>query len=220
VDVVDLTPEEIRVLGCLLEKERTTPDAYPLSLNGLVTACNQTTSRDPVMRLRDDEVESALDRLRARELVRRGVYPGSRVIKYRHCLDEALELDVSGLALLAVLLLRGPQPAGELKTRTERLHGFADVAAVDDGLGVLASRVPPLAERLAREPGRKDARWVHRLGAPSGGSDPAPARPLAVAPDLAPDPAPDPAPDGAPDLEARVAALERTVAELQERLDR
>ncbi len=213
---MDLTPEEIRVVGCLLEKERTTPDAYPLSLNGLVNACNQTTSRDPVLQLRDDDVESALDRLRGHELVRRGVYPGSRVIKYRHCLDEALEVDPIGLALLAVLLLRGPQTAGELKTRTERLHAFSDVAEVEDGLAALAGREPPLARRLAREPGRKDARWIQTLSddeavvsAPAGAG---------VAPSTPP--TPPAAPDRRPDLEARVAALEQAVAELQERLDR
>jgi len=207
---VDLTPEEIRVVGCLLEKERTTPDAYPLSLNGLVNACNQTTSRDPVMHLRDDDVESALDRLRAHELVRRGVYPGSRVIKYRHCLDEVLAVDPIGLALLAVLLLRGPQTAGELKTRTERLHAFSDVAEVEDGLASLAGMESPLARRLEREAGRKDARWVQALSNAEATVPPA-TGPAAVPP---------PAPDSRPDLELRVAALERAVVELQERLDR
>jgi uncharacterized protein YceH (UPF0502 family) len=209
---VELKPEEIRVLGCLLEKERTTPDAYPLSLNGLVSACNQTTNRDPVVHYRDDEVELALDGLRAHGLVRRGVYPGSRVIKYRHCTDEALDvggLDVGGpgQAVLAVLLLRGPQTSGELKARTERLHPFADLAAVEDAVDGLVRRDVPLVERLEREPGRKEARWSHRLG-----SEAAPG--AAAAPETV-------EPAGArSDLEARVAALEVAVAELTERLDR
>ena len=122
-----LSPEEARVLGCLLEKERTTPDAYPLSLNALVSACNQSTNRSPVVQYRDDTVEAALDELRERSFVRRGVYPGSRVIKYRHVLDEALGIGPPEMAVLCVMLLRGPQTPGELKARTERLHPFKDL---------------------------------------------------------------------------------------------
>ncbi len=191
------------MLGCLLEKERTTPDAYPLSLNGLLNACNQTTSRDPVVYYRDDDVERALDGLRGHGLVRRGVYPGSRVIKYRHCVDEVLEPGSAGQALLAVLLLRGPQTPAELKTRTERLHAFADLAEVEDGLDVLARRDEPFVERLEREPGRKEARWAHLLGDGS--------------PEAVPVVAPEPVGTG---LEERVATLEDAVAELRDRLDR
>jgi len=215
---VDLTAEEMRVLGCLLEKERATPDAYPLSLNGLLNACNQTTSRDPVVRFRDDDVERALDGLRGHGLVRRGVYPGSRVIKYRHCVDEVLEPGPPGRALLAVLLLRGPQTPAELKTRTERLHPFADLAAVEDGLDALARRDEPLVERLEREPGRKEARWAHRLG--DGALGAAPGASLAV--ESSPGEAGGAVPPEALviGLEARVAALEAAVVELRDRLDR
>src|SRR6476619_3270702 len=129
-----LSPEEARVLGCLLEKERTTPDAYPLSLNALLSACNQSTNRSPVVSYGQETVEAALDQLRERSFVRRGVYPGSRVIKYKHVLDEALAVGPPEAALLCVMLLRGPQTPGELKSRTERLHPFRDLAAIEETL--------------------------------------------------------------------------------------
>ena len=210
---MELEPEQLRVLGCLLEKERTTPDAYPLSLNGLVSACNQTTSRDPVVHFREDDVEHALDGLRDHQLVRRGVYPGSRVIKYRHCVDEALELTAPEQALLAVLLLRGPQTTSELKTRTERLHAFADLAAVEDGLADLARREDPLVERSGREPGRKEARWKHLLGDGEHRVAAVEAEPVVSV-------SPAGTRAAGSGLEARVAALEAAVAELRERFDR
>jgi uncharacterized protein YceH (UPF0502 family) len=217
---VPLSPEEARVLGCLLEKERTTPDAYPLSLNALVNACNQSTNRNPVVQYREETVESALDQLRERSFVRRGVYPGSRVIKYRHVLDEALKVDPAALALLGVLLLRGPQTVGELKARTERLFGFRDLVEVNDGLDRLAGRDEPLVRRLLREPGQKEARVGELL------TDAA-AHVTAEVPDDAPvewKPDPVPAADQAPEapvstgIEARIAALEAEVAALRQEL--
>lgn len=215
-----LSPEEARVLGCLLEKERTTPDAYPLSLNALVSACNQSTNRSPVVQYRDDTVESALDALRERNFVRRGVYPGSRVIKYRHVLDEALGVGPPELALLCVMLLRGPQTPGELKSRTERLHPFGDLIAVEDTLDALVSRGEPLVRRLPREPGQKETR-TRELLTEAGGEV------TALVPEDAPvqwKPAPDEAPvveaRGAPaGLEQRVGALESEVTALRRELE-
>jgi uncharacterized protein YceH (UPF0502 family) len=160
---VPISAEEARVLGCLLEKERTTPDAYPLSMNALVSACNQSTNRSPVVSYDETRIEAALDQLRERGYARRGVYPGSRVIKYRHALDEELKLGPDEAALLCVLLLRGPQTPGELKSRTERLHPFTDLAGVEDGLDRLAGREEPLVARLSREPGQKEARVTELL---------------------------------------------------------
>lgn len=164
-----LSPEEARVLGCLLEKERTTPDAYPLSMNALVAACNQSTNRNPVVEYGEATAEVALDSLRERAFVRRAVFPGSRVIKYQQVLDEALGLDPSELAVLAVLLLRGPQTPGELKARTERMHAFRDAAELQDTLDRLVTRDEPLAKRLDREPGQKEARVTELLSDPTGG---------------------------------------------------
>jgi hypothetical protein len=221
---VPLSPEEARVLGCLLEKERTTPDAYPLSLNALVSACNQSTNRSPVVHYREDTVEAALDELRTRSFVRRGVYPGSRVIKYRHCLDEALGVGPPEMALLAVMLLRGPQTPGELKSRTERLHPFKDLAAIDDALDRLAGRDEPLARRLPREPGQKEAR-VRELLTDAGGEV------TAIAPEDAPvewktestqsvaPVAPVAPTSGEGGLVSRVAALESEVADLRTELE-
>lgn len=153
-----------RILGSLLEKQRTVPATYPLSLNALRTACNQTTSREPVT----DHDERTLEE-RCRELKRRGllrvVWAGSRVPKYHQLLEEALGLDAEGAALLAVLLLRGEQTAGELRTRTDRLHPFADRDAAEAALRRLAAAEPPLVRELDRRPGEKDRRWVHLLGA-------------------------------------------------------
>jgi hypothetical protein len=206
---VTLTPEEARVLGCLLEKERTTPDAYPLSLNALVAACNQSTNRAPVVHYDDATVEAALDGLRERGLARRGVYPGSRVIKYRHSLDEELKLGPDELAVLCVLLLRGPQTPGELKSRTERLHGFAGLTEIEDALDRLAGREERLARRLPREAGQKEAR-VAQLLSSDGQSEPA-----TMVPD--PEATTAPAPSG---LAERVAALEAEVVALRAELDR
>ena len=159
---VDLSAPEIRVLGCLLEKQRTTPDAYPLSLNALRLACNQATNRDPVTEYDEAIIRDALHRLSRRRWARLASGAGSRAPKYRHLLDEALGLPEDELAVLCVLMLRGPQTPGELKQRTERLHPLADLAAVLGALDRLIGR--ELAARLARRPGQKEERYAHLLG--------------------------------------------------------
>lgn len=158
-----LTADEARVLGCLIEKESTTPDAYPLTVNSLRNACNQSTSRDPVMTLTDLDVERALGSLRERGLTRTVHSTSNRATKFRHAAPEALGLEVDETTVLAVLLLRGAQTAGELKTRSTRLHEFASVDEVATVLHGLAERA--LAVQLARQPGQKDARWVDAISA-------------------------------------------------------
>lgn len=160
-----LEPTEQRVLGALLEKQVTVPAGYPLTVNALRTACNQSTSRDPVVDYDEQMVESSARALKGRGLVRL-VWDGrgQRTLKVHQLLDEALGLDPDERALITVLLLRGPQSAGELKTRTERLHGFPDRAAVEECLRRLAGREEPLVRELARRPGWQDPRWVHLLG--------------------------------------------------------
>lgn len=161
----DLTPEEVRVLGCLVEKEATVPDSYPLTLNSLRSACNQSTSRDPVVSYDDHTIEQALTSLRARGLTRTVHSTSNRATKYRHVLPDVLQIDPPETALVAVLMLRGPQTVGELKTRTERLHAFGSTDEVANVLARLAER--GLAVQLERQPGQKDARWRHLLS-PAG----------------------------------------------------
>lgn len=164
-----------RILGALLEKQRTVPASYPLSLNALKSACNQTTSREPVTHHDDATLEE-----RCRDLKQRGLLrvvwagKGSRVLKYHQLLEEHLGLDEEAVALLTVLLLRGEQTAGELRTRTERLHPFSDKDAAEAALRSLATAQPPLVRELDRRPGEKDRRWVHLLG-PVPTADAAPA---------------------------------------------
>jgi uncharacterized protein YceH (UPF0502 family) len=196
---VDLDATELRVLGCLIEKQRTTPDVYPLSLNSLRTACNQSTNRDPVVSYDEPTIRAALDELSRRGWVRLASGPGSRAVKYRHLLDDALGLSDAEISLLAVLMLRGPQTLGELKQRTERLHRFESLPDVETTLRELAGR--ELAARLPRRPGQKEERYAHLLG----GDAPA----IEVEP-LAP---------SGPGLAERVARLEAEVQELRERLD-
>jgi uncharacterized protein YceH (UPF0502 family) len=157
-----LSPEEIRVLGCLLEKQRTTPDQYPLSLNALRLACNQATNREPVVDYDEATARDALHRLERRRLVRLASGAGSRAAKYRHLLAEALPLDEDERAVLAVLMLRGSQTPGELKQRAERMHAFADLAGVNDTLRRLVER--SLVRRLDRRPGQKEERYAQLLG--------------------------------------------------------
>jgi uncharacterized protein YceH (UPF0502 family) len=159
---VEPSAVEIRVLGCLLEKQRTTPDAYPLTLNALRLACNQTTNRDPVVDYDEATIRDALRRLGERRWTRAASGAGSRAAKYRHLFDEALGLADDELALLTVLMLRGPQTPGELKSRADRLHHFADLDAVLESLEHLAGR--GLAERLPRRPGEKQERWRQLVG--------------------------------------------------------
>src|SRR5689334_16229629 len=192
---VDLSAPEIRVLGCLLEKQRTTPEAYPLSLNALRLACNQSTNRDPVVDYDEAIIRDALHRLSRRRWARLASGPGSRAPKYRHLLDEALALPDDELGVLCVLMLRGPQTPGELKQRTERLHPLADLAAVHATLTRLIER--ELAVRLERRPGQKEERYSHLLGEdapPAASTPPAPAPAVEVGhpptDPLMPEPAP------------------------------
>lgn len=159
---LNLNPVEVRVLGCLVEKDLATPEYYPLSLNALTTACNQKSNRDPVMELQEGDVVRALDSLRQRGLAMQSG-EGGRVPKYQHALAAKLHLDPPELALLAELLLRGPQTVGELRGRAERMQPFADLAAVEEVLRELAEREPPLTVRLPRQPGRKESRFAHLL---------------------------------------------------------
>lgn len=154
-----LNQVEARVLGCLIEKELTTPEYYPLSLNALTNACNQKSNRDPVMALEEGEVVRALDGLRFKQLALVSG-DGGRVPKYRHILAEKMQLVQPEMALVCELLLRGPQTVGELRTRAERMHPFADLAAVEEILQELLEREQPLIARLARQAGRKEARYA------------------------------------------------------------
>ena len=167
---MDADAVELRVLGCLIEKQRTTPDQYPLSLNALRLACNQSTNREPVVAYDEPTIREGLDRLSRRGWVRLASGRGSRAVKYRHLFDEALSLDDADLSLLAVLMLRGPQTPAELRGGTERLHPFADVSSVEAFLAELAERSAerggPLVIRLARAPGEREARWAHLLSGP------------------------------------------------------
>jgi hypothetical protein len=212
--MMDLDPVEVRILGCLIEKQRTTPDAYPLSLNSLRLACNQTTNRDPVVQYDESTIREALHRLSQRRFTRLASGHTSRAYKFRHLLDEALGLDPGELAVLAVLLLRGAQTPGELKQRTERMQGFPDLAAVQDVLDSLVER--ELVLRLARRPGQKEERYLHRLSEEAEGAAPVEepeAEPLVAAPPRAP------AISGrVEELEGALAALRGEVGELRDEL--
>jgi len=172
---LELDPIEQRVIGSLLEKERTVPDTYPMTLNGLRTACNQTSGRDPVMSIDELDVVSALDRLRPRGLTR-VLHPshGARQPKYRQVLDEVLTIDGAERAILTLLLLRGPQTPGELRSRSDRLHPFGELAEVERALSGLAGRDEALVRELERRPGQKETRWIHLLGPVPEAPPPAP----------------------------------------------
>jgi uncharacterized protein YceH (UPF0502 family) len=156
-----LTPLEARVLGVLVEKQHTVPDTYPLSLNALVAGCNQKTARAPVLEASDAEVLTAADGLKALNLVFEG--GGSRVVKFEHNLGRVLGVPSQAVALLAVLMLRGPQTAAELRLNCERLHRFADISSVEGFLDELAAKDPPRVLKLPRAPGEREARWAHLL---------------------------------------------------------
>lgn len=202
-----LTPVEARTLGCLLEKQITTPDQYPMSLNGVVTACNQKSNREPVMSLSEVNVQETLDGLVKKHLATAHSGFGHRVVKYEHrfCNTEFGHLTFSSgeLALVTTLLLRGAQTPGELRTRSSRLHEFADMREAEQALERLASREDgPFVIRLAREPGKRESRYMHLF---SGDVDEAL---LAAAG----------APQAGEDLSERVAELERQMAEMQRQL--
>ncbi len=160
----DLDAVEIRVLGVLIEKAFVTPDAYPMSINAILTGSNQLTAREPVMSLSEAEVQAAIDRLSARRLVSKRDQPSARVAKYEHLVRLRHSLPPPEQAVLATLMLRGAQTAGELRLRCERLHRFDDIAAVDAVLEHLAEKYPALTRTLARAPGTKETRHVHLLG--------------------------------------------------------
>lgn len=204
-----LTPLEARVIGCLLEKQVTTPEQYPLSINAVATACNQKTNREPVMTLSEAEVQDQLDNLVKRHFLRTVSGFGNRVTKYeqRFCNSEFGDLKLSSaeVALVTTLLLRGAQTPGELRGRAQRMHEFADMAEVESTLERLASREDgPFVVRLPREPGKRESRYMHLF---SGEVDVQSAAIQSDSP-LADD-----------DLRARVEALEGEVAELKQRLD-
>ena len=159
---MDADAAEIRVLGCLIEKQRTTPDVYPLSLNALRLACNQSTNRDPVVDYDEGTIRGALERLADKRWARLASGPGSRAAKYRHLLDDALGLDGAEISLLAVLMLRGPQTSGELKQRSERLHPFASLPELEQTLRRLIER--GLVAQHERRPGQKEVRYEQLLG--------------------------------------------------------
>jgi uncharacterized protein YceH (UPF0502 family) len=161
-----LTAAQARVLGALVEKEVTTPEYYPLSLNALINACNQRSNREPVMTLDEEHVRHALHGLEDLRLAGRGRSADGRVTKYEHWLGEAFNFSRAETALLCVLLLRGPQTPGELRGRTERLHRFEEIVDVLAALQKLMERTPPLAAVLSRQPGTKESRYAHLL---SGG---------------------------------------------------
>jgi uncharacterized protein YceH (UPF0502 family) len=197
------------VLGCLLEKQRTTPDAYPLSLNALRLACNQSTNRDPVVEYDEHALREALHRLERRGYVRLASGAGSRAAKYRHLLAQALPLGDDEQAVLCTLMLRGPQTPGELKQRSERMHAFADLAAVHATLNALIGR--SLVARLERRPGHKEERYMQLLGGGEGEEPPQRAGPAAPA-------TPGTAEEGSEqlrELTERVSRLEREVADLR-----
>ena len=203
----ELSEPEQRVLGCLIEKRFTTPDQYPLSLNALRLACNQSTNRDPVTGYDEETVRRAADRLTVYGLARLASGHTTRATKYRHLAEDALGVQAEGLSLLCVLLLRGVQTPGELKARTERMAAFDSLEQVEAGLGALIDR--GYARRLERRPGQKEDRFEQLLG---GGGDEAEAP---SAPALGSSRSADPS---GGDLEARVAALEAAVAQLRQQL--
>jgi uncharacterized protein len=200
-----LDPTAVRVLGSLIEKEFVTPDNYPLSLNALLAACNQTSNREPVMSLDDRAVLRSLDDLRRRSLARGMHSSDSRVTKYQHLVREALSLNDAELSIMCVLMLRGPQTAGEIKTRTNRLFEFTDLSQLETTLEALIVRLPAsLVVRLARRPGQKDVRYMHLL---SGDAPPEP--PTRDTPE----------PDRLEALETAVNALRAEVVDLRSQLE-
>ena len=198
---MDADPVEIRVLGCLIEKQRTTPDTYPLTLNSLRLACNQATNREPVVEYDEVTIRDALQRLWRKEWARLASGQGSRSVKYRQLVQDTLGLAGDEISILCVLMLRGPQTPGELKQRSDRLHPFAELAEVEETLERLIAR--DLVARLPRRPGQKEERYAQLLGGEVDDS----AEPEAARPVRARDP-----------LEERVAALEAEVAALRAEL--
>ncbi|MEX0914988.1 MAG: DUF480 domain-containing protein [Wenzhouxiangellaceae bacterium] len=199
-----LSAEEARVLGCLIEKEGTTPETYPLTQNATVTACNQKTSRNPVMKLDPGRVGQTLRALENRNLVRSEY--GARAARYYHRVDSELKLTAAQRVLIGLLLLRGPQTLAELYTRSERMHRFDDLDDVRHNLDRLAAREAPMVVRLPRGPGQREDRYMHLLCGPVDTTPPEPHPAMAATP------------TDESDLAQRVAELEERVAELEQKL--
>jgi uncharacterized protein len=204
-----LSDVEVRVLGSLIEKDITTPDYYPLSLNALVNACNQKNNRDPVMTLAEDAVRAALDSLQAQRLAGPASGADGRVTKYEHRLQEVFNFDRREIAILCVLLLRGAQTPGELRGRAERMYRFEELEDVHATLDRLSQREPPLVAVLPRQPGTKESRYMHLLSGRTAPAESAPAR--APAGPSADD-------DRIASLESEVRKLRKEVAEMREQL--
>jgi uncharacterized protein YceH (UPF0502 family) len=202
----DLDPFEIRVLGVLAEKEALTPDNYPLTLNGLMNGCNQLSSRDPVMQLPEDVVHDTLQRLMQRKLVNGITQAGARVVKYEHRMRIKWSLEQDKVAILTILMLRGLQTAGEIRSRSGRLYDFKSVSDVETGLQFLIDKYPPLVARLERAPGTKESRYGHLLGGAINLARDDSAFGAASAP-------------SAPSSGSRVAQLEQEVANLRAEVD-
>lgn len=211
---MQLRPTGQRVLGCLVEKALATPQQYPLTRNALRNACNQSTGRDPVVDWDEGEVRDGIADLKDHDLVGSGYTSGSRVPKYHHRLDDLLGLGTAEQAVLALLLLRGPQTIGELRNRSDRLHAFDTLEDVEVTLSALADhRFGALAESLPRQPGQKEVRWTHLLGDPATAPDAPPPAPDADAPLAAPATTAD-LDHRVEELETRVEALEDALAEV------
>jgi len=208
-----LTDNEVRVLGALVEKDITTPEYYPLSLNALMNACNQKSNRDPVMQLDEDAVRQALDGLQANRMAGPARGADSRVTKYEQRLQEVFNFTRAETAVLCVLLLRGPQTPGELRGRTERLHSFETLDDVQSALQKLMQREPPLAKVLPRQPGTKESRYVHLLGGDLVVAE-APVQPSAGVERRSEDA------ERIARLEEEVAELQREVSEVKDQLER
>jgi uncharacterized protein YceH (UPF0502 family) len=193
-----LTDAEVRVLGSLIEKEITTPDYYPLSLNALVAACNQSSNRNPVVHYDEDTVTQTLDTLREKKLVHLIARGDSRVIKYRHVLYEAMNMGRPDIAALCVLMLRGPQTIGEIRTRSNRLYDFASLEQMETTINGLMATVPPLVARLSRQAGQKEVRYAHLLSGEVRLSE------IEIVPEIEPD---------------RISKLEKEVEDLRRDFD-
>ena len=205
---MQISDVEVRILGCLIEKEATTPDNYPLSLNALTNACNQLSNREPVMSLGEDQVKWAVNSLRQQSLVRAIQPSDARVMKFQHLVTEKLDLDQPALAVLCVLVLRGPQTLGEIKTRTNRLAEFTNLADVEAAVnGLIAGE---LAVEMARRPGQKETRYAHLLSGPPSEA------PAEAQVDVA---AAEPRRDRIAELEASLDNVRRELAELRARFE-